>query len=73
MTLWIHSAVLATTIAATAAIGIAGASSNAANETAAPKADRLPVVAVADDTYVTVETRRDGVSVLSRIAVASLD
>ena len=36
--------------------------------TAAPKADRLPVVANADS-YVTIETRHDGVSILKRIPV----
>ncbi len=71
MTLWIHSAILAATVSAIAAVGIASASFDVA-EPAAVKADRLPLVASADS-YMTVETRRAGVSVLSRIPVASIN
>jgi hypothetical protein len=71
MTLWIHSAILAATVSAIAAVGIAGASFDVA-EPVAVKADRLPLVAAAD-TYLTVETRRDGVSVLNRIPVDSIN
>jgi hypothetical protein len=35
---------------------------------AAPRADRLPLVANASD-YVTIETRHDGISVLTRLHV----
>jgi hypothetical protein len=70
MTPWIHSAVLATSLAATAAIGLASAAIYAdATQSAAAKADRLPVVASTDGAYLTIETRKDGVSVLSRIPV----
>lgn len=63
-----HAAILATALVATAAVGFAGASLYVNGNLAAPKADRLPVVANAGD-YVTVETRHDGVSVLNRIQV----
>jgi hypothetical protein len=71
MTPWIHSAVLATSLAATAAIGIASAAIYV-DQPAQPvaKADRLPVMAEANGTYLTIETRKDGVSVLSRVQVA---
>lgn len=62
---WIHTSIIATALVATAAVGIASASMLATVQPAA-KADRLPVVANADD-YVTIETRHDGVSVLQRI------
>jgi hypothetical protein len=71
MTLWIHSAILAATVSAIAAVGIASASFDS-GEPAAVKADRLPLVAAAD-TYLTIETRRDGVSVLNRIPVDSIN
>jgi hypothetical protein len=68
MTLWIHSTILAAALAASTAVGIAGASYvDAANEPAAKKADRLPLVEESDASYVTIETRQDGVSVLKRI------
>jgi hypothetical protein len=65
----IHSAVLASSLVATAAIGLASAAiyTGAANP-AAVKADRLPVVA--DGNYYTIETRTDGVSVLSRVRLS---
>ena len=70
MTLWFHSTILATSIAATVAVGIASASiiANDAVEPAA-KSDKLPVVADESLAYLTVETREDGVSVLERIPV----
>jgi len=72
MTLWIHSAVLATSLAATAAIGLASAAIYTdLKPTAAAKADRLPLVADAGTSYLTIETRKDGVSVLSRIPMAN--
>ena len=64
---WIHTTILATTFAATVAVGIASASLYIAS-TAAPKADRLPVVADASG-YITIETRHDGISVLKRIQI----
>lgn len=63
-----HAAILATVLVATAAVGIAGATMYMGANTAAPKADRLPVIANADS-YVTIETRHDGVSILKRIQV----
>ena len=68
MASWLHTTVLATVIAATAAVGIASATMVINANAPTPKADRLPVVADAD-AYITVETRHDGVSVLSRIQV----
>lgn len=65
MSIWLHTAILATGIAAT--VAIASASILDAAHVAA-KGDRL---AAADDgrAYVTVETRGDGVSELRRIQV----
>jgi len=65
----IHSTILATTLAATVAVGLAGASLMVDTSPApAAKADRLPVVADAGG-FLTVETRADGVSVLTRVPV----
>lgn len=67
MNVWIHSAVLATTLAAAIAVGMASAATPGNDASfAAAKADRLPVVAETD-AYVTVETRGNGVSVLKRV------
>ena len=67
----IHSAVLATSLVATAAIGLASAAIyTSADNPAAVKADRLPVVAAASGNYYTIETRTDGVSVLSRVRLS---
>jgi hypothetical protein len=65
---WFHSTVLATTLVATVAVGVASASLFSGIEQAAPKADRLPVVA-ANSGYVTIETRGDGVSILKRVQI----
>jgi hypothetical protein len=63
-----HAAILATVLVATAAVGIAGAALYANGNLAAPKADRLPVLANVDgDSWVTIETRHDGVSILKRV------
>ena len=69
MTIWFHSTILATGLAATVAVGIAGAAVyNSIDIPVAPKADRLPVATPhIATTYVTVETRSNGVSVLSRL------
>jgi hypothetical protein len=74
MTIWLHTTILATSLAATIAIGIASAAKYDAAADVAPKADMLPV---ATDTapvngYVTVEERGDGVSVLARVPAATL-
>ena len=70
MTLWFHSTILATSVAATLAVGIASAAIlvDVRNDAAAPKADRLPTVA-SSERYVTVETREDGVSILEKVPV----
>jgi hypothetical protein len=67
MALGINAAIVATSLAATAIVGVASAP--IVTEDTAPvgaKADRLPVVAHADG-YLTLETRADGVSVLKRV------
>jgi hypothetical protein len=71
MTIWFHSTILATGLAATVAVGIAGAAVyNGFDAPIAPKADRLPAAKLdAGKSFVTVETRGDGVSVLSRLPV----
>jgi hypothetical protein len=67
----IHSAVLATSLVATAAIGLASAAIyTGVASTPAAKADRLPLVADSSDAYYTIETRKDGVSVLSRVRLS---
>jgi hypothetical protein len=74
MTLWIHSAILAASLAATVAVGIASAAITIdAPRVAAAKTDRLPLVADSNATYMTVETRRDGVSVLKRVPTNQAD
>ncbi len=67
MATWLHTTVLATTFAATVAVGLASASM-LIEGTASPKADRLPVIAD-NSGYLTIETRHDGVSVLNRVQV----
>jgi hypothetical protein len=80
MTIRLHSVVLASVIAATAAVGIAGASVvQNIDEPAAPKGDRLDMAncqmaslaaaaCPADaHAYITVEERGDGVSTLIRV------
>lgn len=68
MASWFHSTILATTFAATVAVGFASAQMLMDGNMASPKSDRLHVVADNGD-YLTIETRRDGVSVLNRIQV----
>jgi len=73
MTTWFHSTIIATSLAACAAVGFASASIyTGAAEQAAPKADRLPVVANTD-TYRTVEMRINGTSVLTRLPVTEVN
>lgn len=70
MTLKLHSTILATSLAATLAVGLAGAAIVTEQQpVVAAKADRLPIAATpaSDTAYVTVETRHDGVSDLQRI------
>lgn len=73
MTIRIHSLILATSLAATVAVGLASAAVfDGMGAIVAPKGDRLPVVSNADTVpYVTVETRnKPGTSVLTRQPVA---
>ena len=68
MTIWLHSTILATCVAATIAVGIASAAKYEAAGAVAPKADMLPLATDAkSDQYVTVESRSEGQSVLARI------
>lgn len=70
MASWFHATILATALAATVAVGLASAAIYIGNNSskAAPRADRLSVVANASG-YVTIETRHDSISVLKRIRV----
>jgi hypothetical protein len=67
MSLKFHSLILATSVVATLAVGIASAAIIVDGKQAAPKGDRLPVVTAAADQYLTIEKRHDGVSVLERV------
>lgn len=68
----LHSSIIATSLAATIAVGLAGASIYADTEAEiAEKADRLVTLADADQSYLTVETRQDGVSVMTRVPIAN--
>jgi hypothetical protein len=73
MTLWFHSTILATSLAATVAVGLASAAIYADMPKAAAKADRLPVAAGTDTTYLIFETRNEGSSVLTRVPVTGLN
>ena len=65
-----QTAILATSLAATVAVGIASASIDLGDQRKpAAKTDRLPVVAEANG-YVTIETCTDGLSVLKRIPIS---
>ena len=69
MTIRIHSVILATSLAATVAVGLASAAVfDGADRHVAPKSDRLPVATAnaRQVAYVTVETRIPGTSVLTR-------
>ncbi len=70
MNLKFHSTILAVSLAATVAVGFASAAIITDHQgVAAPKGDRLAVVtsSASAGQYVTVETRRDGLSELSRV------
>lgn len=74
MTSWIHSTIIATSVAACAAVGFASASIYSVDAAEmAGKSDRLPVVSGTDLDYRTVETRLDGVSVLTRVPTTHLN
>ncbi len=64
-----HVAIVATTVAAVVALGLATASSATdIKAESVAKGDRLPIVAV-ETAELTVETRGDGVSYLTRMPV----
>ncbi len=69
MSLKFHSTILAVSLAATVAVGFASAAIITDHQgAAAPKGDRLAVTSSASaGQYVTIETRRDGLSELSRV------
>ena len=72
MNILIHSAIAATSLAATVAVAFAGAAILDTNApVAAAKSDRLEIVgeAPADQRYDTIESRGDQVSVLQRVPV----
>ena len=67
-----HSAILATSLLATGAIGIASAAiDDTADAPGAFKAGRLPIVASSGTAYETIETHTRDVSVLSRVPVGT--
>ena len=70
MSIWLHTAILATGIVAT--VAIASASIVNVAPLVAAKTDRLAVVD-AKTGYVTVETRSDGTSELRRVPVDPAD
>lgn len=74
MTIWLHTTILATSLAATIAIGIASAAKYDPATNVAPKADMLPVSGEATEApgYVTLEERGEGVSVLARVPAETL-
>lgn len=71
MSVLFQTAILATGLAATVAIGIASAAIHEnASISVAAKADRL-AVATSATVYATVETRGDGISELRRIPIGA--
>jgi hypothetical protein len=74
MTLWFHSTILATSLAATVAVGLASAAIyQDAVVNLGKKSDKLTVTATAETPYITIETRKDGVSVLRRVPATELN
>lgn len=72
MSLLLHTTIIATSLAATIAVGLASASIYAGTETVfSAKSDRLATLADAERNYLTVETRRDGVSVMTRVPITN--
>ena len=71
MSFKLHATILATSVAATLAVGIASAAIITDHQpVAARKGDRLAIAATLPaGQYVTIETRHDGVSDLQRIPV----
>lgn len=75
MTTWFHTAILATCVAATVAVGLASAAAyNDDRYPVAKKSDRLTTVAVnVSSPKVTVEHRADGMSILTRVPAPVAD
>jgi hypothetical protein len=72
MTFLLHSTILATTLAATVAVALASASIyDGFPNLASAKSDRLPLFDDAALAYVTVETRKPGVSSLVSVPSGS--
>jgi hypothetical protein len=69
MTIWFHSTIIATSLAATIAVGLASAAKYESAPAVAPKGDLQPIATETTPApeYVTVEARGDGVSVLTRV------
>ena len=67
MSLWFQSTILATSLAATVAVGLASAAIYNESPVTAAKTDRLPIAETPHSAYLTVETRQNGVSVLNRV------
>ena len=72
MSLLLHTTIIATSLAATIAVGLASASIYAGTETEfSANTDRPAPLADAGRTYLTVETRQDGVSVMTRVPITN--
>lgn len=71
MNIWIHSTIVATSLAATVAVAFAAAAIYTTTQDVAAKADRLPIAQrlSSDSRYMTVETRGEQLSVLERVPV----
>ncbi|MCB1495421.1 MAG: hypothetical protein KDJ86_06525 [Bauldia sp.] len=72
MNILVHTAIAATSLAATVAVAFAGAAIlDSGAPVAAAKSDRLEVAAEApaETRYITIESRGDQVSVLQRVPV----
>jgi hypothetical protein len=63
----LHATILAIVLAAATAVGIASAANQMGGSRVSPRADRLPVAPGVVVSYVTVETRHSGVSILERL------
>ena len=66
MKIWIHSTILATSLAASVAVGFAGVAQYKTGP-AAPKGDRLVPAALSRCNFVTIEARGDHLSVLASV------
>lgn len=75
MSTWFHTSILATCIAATVAVGLAGAAAYSdMHYPLAKKSDRLETAAVrVSSPEITVEQRSDGTSILTRMPAPVAD